>query len=156
MPEFITQPIPGYITPDDQVALAIDVIQSAADLLQFTERDELERGIDRIRKPLVCLTAAGVLAEITFAFHDTDSVCGVTVAFEAYNLEDFAAVDLSRLRLASSPTGTGSIEIVCQDGAVTEAFLGMDWLPPAHPNLAWYQVQQNECAEDSHLLGEEQ
>ena len=109
-----------------------------------------------IRKPLLCLVAAGALAEITFAFHDTDSVCGVTVAFDAYNMEDFEAVDLSRLRLASSPTGTGSIELVCLDGAVTEAFSQRDWLPPAHPNLAWYQVEQNECVEESHLLGEEQ
>jgi hypothetical protein len=156
MPEFITQPIPGYITPEDQIALAIDIIQSAADLLQFSERNELERGIGMIRKPLLCLVAAGALAEITFAFHDTDSVCGVTVAFDAYTMEDFEAVNLSRLRLAASPTGTGSIELVCQEGAVTDAFLMTDWLPPTHPNLAWYQVQQNEGVEESQLLGEAQ
>jgi hypothetical protein len=97
-----------------------------------------------------------MLSEITFAFHDDDSVCGLTVTFDAYDLEDFEEVDLSRFRLAASATGTGSIEIVCLDGAVTDAFYQMDWLPPAHPKLAWYQERHSESLEDHQLLGEEQ
>ena len=155
MRDFITQPIRGYIPPEEQVALASDVIQSAAELLQFAERDGLARGLDTIRKSLVDLVAAGVLSAVTFAFHEEDSVCGVTVTFDPYNMEDFEAVDLSRLRLAASPTGTGSIEIVCHDGSVTEAFTSMEWLPPAHPRLAWCQVQHSESVEDHHGLGEE-
>jgi hypothetical protein len=156
MPDFIIQRVPGYLAPDNQVALATDVIHTAAELLQFSERDDLERGLETMQKPLLSLIAAGVLSEITFALHDEDSVCGVTISFDSYNMKDFEEVDLSHLRLAASTTGTGSIEIVCLDGAVAEAVSQMDWLPPAHPNLAWYQVQQNENLEDHQLSGEEE
>jgi hypothetical protein len=155
MREFIIQRIPGYLSADDQIALARDLVQSAAELLQFSERDQLEEGIETIRKPLVCLVAAGVLSEITFAFHDEDSVCGVTVSFDAYNMEDFEETDLSRLRLVASPTGAVIMEIVCLDGAIAHAYINAEWLPPSHPRLAWHQVHHNEHLEKSHLLGGE-
>jgi hypothetical protein len=109
-----------------------------------------------MQKPMLSLVAAGVLSEITFAFHDEDSVCGVTVSFDTYNMEDFAEVDLSRLRLAASTTGTGSIEIVCLEGAVTEAFTQQDWLPPSQPSLSWCLEQHSESIEETEVPGEEQ
>ena len=155
MPDFITQRLPGYLAPDEQLALAIGVIHSAAELLQFSERDDLERGLATMQNPLLSLLAAGALSAITFAFHDEDSVCGVTVSFETDNMDDYEAVDLSRLQLAASTTSIGSIEIVCLDGAVTETFSQMEWLPPSQQNLSWCLEQQRESIEETQLLGEE-
>jgi hypothetical protein len=156
MRDFITQPIPGYLSPDDQVAIAIHVIQSAAELLMFSECDQLGQGLAMIQKQLLSLVAAGSLCDLILAIHDFDSDCGVTISFEPYDMEEFEEVDLTRLRLAASTTGIGRIELVCLDGAVTDAFSQLEWLPPSHPNLAWCQVQQSESREDSSLLGEEQ
>jgi hypothetical protein len=108
-----------------------------------------------MQKPLLSLLAAGALSEITFALHDEDSVCGVTVSFDVYNMEDFEEVDLSRLRLAAAPSGTGSIEIVCLEGAVTESFAQLDWLPPSQPTLAWCLEQHSERIEETEVSGEE-
>jgi hypothetical protein len=95
------------------------------------------------------------LSEITFVFHDEDSVCGVTVSFDAYNMDDLEEVDLSHLRLAASTAGTGSIEIVCLEGTVTEAITQLDWLPPSQPRLAWCLEQHSERIEETEVPGEE-
>ena len=148
MRDFITQQIPGYLTPYDQVDIAIDVIQSAAELLMFSECDQLGQGLAMIRTQLLSLVAAGALAEIILAMHDFDSDCGVTVSFDQCDMEEFQVVDLTRLRLAASTTGAVSVEFVCLDGAITDAFAQLEWLPPSHPNLAWCQVQQSERLEN--------
>jgi hypothetical protein len=146
------QQIPGWLTATDQVALVIDIISSAAELLQFSQWDRLSLGFEMIEKQLLSLIAAGALAEITFAFHEADSVCGVTIIFDSYNMDNLEEIDLSRLRLCASTTGTGSVEFVCLESGVSETFSQVEWLPPTYPGLAWSQVAQSANREDTYLL----
>jgi hypothetical protein len=149
---FFKQPIPGWLPPTDQVAIVTDIIQAAAELLQFSEWNHLEQGFEMIRNQLLSLISAGALSEVTFAFQEVDNVCGVTIIFDADNMDEFEEVDLSRLRLCASATGTGSVEFVCLESGVSEAFSQVEWLPPTYSSLAWSQVAQSARLEGNQLL----
>jgi hypothetical protein len=143
MPAIIRQRIPGGCqTPEEQVDVAQSVIRNAAALLEFSGLDQLERAMRGMRKPLVTLTAAGVLSEIAFLLQDPQGVCGVAAAFHCYAVEEFEAVDLSALRLLANPESRGKLQIACVDGALAAAIVEAGWLPPASTFLDCRQVSR--------------
>ena len=85
------------------------MVRVAAHFLELGEIGQIEAALENIRKSLVTLAAAGVLAGVTFQLRDEAGACGVTVAFDLSDVGEFEAVDLSRLRLLASPQGQGTI-----------------------------------------------
>jgi hypothetical protein len=125
----------------------METLCTAARHLEFSGIDELEPALEDIRKPLVLLAAAGVLTEMTFSLQDTKGICGVRAMLDPYNVEDFAEMDLSRLRLLANPEACGSIEIVCQDSVFAAEITGTDWLPDATDVFSCALVSRSETDE---------
>jgi hypothetical protein len=130
--------------------LALETVRSAAHLLEFSGIDELESALSAMHKPLVLLAAAGVLAEIIFCVHDPQGVYGATANLEPWDIEDFEAVDLSRLRLVANREACGSLKIVCLD-SLALSIVGEDWLPEASDFLEcrFSQVRQSVSGEEN-------
>jgi hypothetical protein len=77
---------------------------------------------------LVALAGAGVLAQIAFELRDPSGVFGVVASLDPYDVEDFEAVDLSRLQLLANTGGRGMIEIVYRDAQLARAMVDEGWL----------------------------
>jgi hypothetical protein len=158
MQEIIQQRVPGGChTPEEQVIFALETVRSAAHLLEFSGIDELESALADMHKPLVLLAAAGVLAEITFTLQDPQGVCGATALLDPWDIEDFEAVDLSRLRLVANREACGRIEIVCLDSELAQSIVGgEDWLPVASDSLEYSVSQASQNVGDENERPEEE
>jgi hypothetical protein len=151
MHETIVQRIPcGGLAPEAQVHLAFEAFLTAAHFLEFSAIDTLERALEETRESLVVLAGAGELARITFHLQDPNGLLGVSVLFDPYDVADFAAVDLSRLRLLASPQAFGHIEIACLDTGFVAALVGTQWLPlpSASLSFACSQVTLNDGCDE--------
>jgi hypothetical protein len=84
--------------------------------------------LETIHKPLVTLAGAGVLAQIAFELRDPSGVFGAVASLDLDDVEDFAEVDLSPLRLLANAQGHGRIEIVYRDDQVAQALVEDGWL----------------------------
>jgi hypothetical protein len=148
MHETIIQRIPcGGLAPEAQVHLGFEALLTAAHLLEFSAIDELENALEDTRESLVVLAGAGELARITFHLQDPNGLFGVSVLFDPYDVADFEAVDLSRLRLLASPNAFGHIEIACLDTGFVAALVGAQWLPLPSVSLSFT------CSEVTHNDG---
>ena len=120
--------------------MAEEVVLTAADYLDFKAIDELKTGLAQMRESLVHLAAAGLWGGISFSLQDDQGVCGVQVTIFPYEVGDYQASDLSRLRLLANPEACGSIEVGCLDGTLAHQIVGDDWLPPSSATLEYTQV----------------
>jgi hypothetical protein len=89
----------------------------------------IEAALVNMGKPLVALAAAGVLAGVTFLLRDGTGTIDVSVVFDAFDIGEVEAVDLSRLKLVASPQGQGSLEIVCADSPLARQLVEGHLLP---------------------------
>jgi hypothetical protein len=129
MREIIQQWVPGgCYTPQEQISLSLEVVRTAARLLEFSGLSELETALESMNKPLVTLAGAGVLAQIAFEMRDPSGVFGAVASLDPYDVEEFEAVDLSRLQLLANTEGRGRIEIVYRDMQVAQAMVDEGWL----------------------------
>lgn len=132
MTDRIIQRIPaGGFTPQEQIDQAVDVVREAAECLEVAgpERERIEAALASMRKPLLALAAAGVLSGVTFTLRDAAGVVRMHVVFDAFDVGDGEAVDLSRLRLVASPQGQGSLQIVCADSPLGRHLVERALLP---------------------------
>jgi len=129
MREIIQQWVPGgCYTPQEQIALSVEVVRTAARFLEFSDLDQLEHALAEMHTSLVTLAGAGVLAQIAFELSDPSGVFGAVASLDPYDVEDFDEVDLSGLRLLANSQGRGRIEIVYRDAKLAEAMVDEGWL----------------------------
>src|SRR5207237_1449038 len=75
----------------------------------------------------------------------------VRAILDPYDVADFAAIDLSRLRLLASPKACGHIDIACLDTEFVEALVGAQWLPLPSVSLSFAcsQVTHNDSCDET-------
>jgi hypothetical protein len=145
MYELISQPIPGgCYTQEEQIALCLEVIRTAAQHLKFAGIDELKTALAQMQESLMFIAAAGLLSDITFTISDPQGSYGVQATISPYDVADYEEVDLSRLRLLANPEAPGSIEIGCVECAFAQEIAGTDWLPEATEVLSCTLVSRGE------------
>jgi hypothetical protein len=105
------------------------VVRDAARLLEVADLARIEAALASMRKPLVALASAGVLAGVTFQLRDVAGTIDVAVVFDAFDIGEVEAVDLSRLKLVASPQGQGSLQIACADSPLGRELVEQTLLP---------------------------
>jgi hypothetical protein len=109
----------------------VEVVREAAVCLEVAaaERERIEGALVSMRKPLLALAAAGVLSGVTFTLQDAAGAFSMDVVFDAFDVGDFDAVDLSRLTLVANPQGQGRLQIVCADVPLGRSLVEQSLLP---------------------------
>jgi len=115
--------------PEVQVVEALAVVENAARIRECADLKRLEAALEELRKPLVSLAAAGVLASLALTVREGEDTVGLKASFALAEVEECAAVDLSVLRLVASPAAWGAIEITCLDVPLAQQVVETVLLP---------------------------
>jgi hypothetical protein len=105
------------------------MVLRAVDLSEVPDAARIKAALSNMRKPLGVLASAGVLAGVTFQQRDAAGTVDVAVVFDAFDIGEVEAVDLSRLKLVASPQGQGSLQIVCADSPLGRELVEQTLLP---------------------------
>jgi hypothetical protein len=147
--ELIYQKIPGgALAPNEQVALVMELVRNAAQLLTIPGSVELENALAAMHEPLQLYAAAGVLEGVSLYYEDSQGLCGVKAIVDPWGISDFEEVDLSSLRLLATSEAPAVIEIALLDSAFAEEISGTQWLPAPSESLECRLVTASDTTDD--------
>jgi hypothetical protein len=118
------------------------MVLSAAGHLEVPNVARIKEVLASMKRPLGALARAGVLVGVTLQLRDAAGTIEVAIVFDAFDIGEVAAVDLSRLKLVASPQGQGRLEIVCAEGPLGRELVEQTLLPCLSDEaLAYCQVR---------------
>lgn len=115
----------------------------------------IEAALADVEQLCVTLATAGVLVGLGLMFREGEEVCGAVILLDQDGVGDAEQVDFSALRLLVGTEATPSLEIICQDCALSRKLV--DRLLPslAAETLAVAQIRWHAETSEDDLLAED-